>query len=73
MQLLDVNTLDTMNNGVKVKIGGEIKMGRRKVAPKARLGPELLAITISNLILCNCGPCSNPSPKSLAIDDSNAY
>jgi hypothetical protein len=28
--------------------------------------------TVSNLILRNCGPCSKPTPKLLAIDDFGA-
>jgi hypothetical protein len=29
-------------------------------------------VTIGNEILCNCGPCSKPTPKLLAIDDFEA-
>jgi hypothetical protein len=36
-------------------------------------GAKRLHITICNLILRKCGPCSTRPPKLLVIDDSNAY
>jgi hypothetical protein len=42
---------------------------RRKLRTRGKVD----AVIICNKILCDCGPCSKVSPKSLVNDDFNAY